>query len=89
MFDLLQSGEDEWLARDPRLWEGDAAYKMMENVVLGLAVVNDTAERSIADVTKYANSATDGGRRARIIGVVDWHRSVMPSFDKEAMANAE
>ena len=54
---------------------------------MGLMVVNDTAERSIADVTKYANFENDGGKRGKNVAVVDYHRSLVPSFEKNVMAN--
>ena len=60
----------------------------MKKIVMSLIVVNNTAARSIADVTKYANSANDGGKRAKTVAVVDYHESLAPSSEKNVMANA-
>ena len=57
----------------------------MSAVISDLAVVNDTAERSIKDVEEFANYARDGDKLGKIVTIADSHRIKCPGFKKALM----
>ena len=86
LFDLLTK-DGEWLRLPAEQWNGDAEYIEMKNIVMDLAVTNDTAERAVNKVTQYANAAEDGGQRGEIVLVAAWHQNRMSGYTKEDMEN--
>ena len=84
LFHLL--GQDgAWLRLPVCEWNDSQDYKAMSAVISDLAVVNDTAERSIKDVEEFANYARDGDKRGKIITIADSHRIKCPDFKKALM----
>ena len=69
-------------------WEVDDDYQEMAKIIERLAVVNDTAERSVKDIEDYANAAHDGEKRGNIILVANSHRIKLPEFLKNEMGNS-
>lgn len=84
IFELLDC-QGGWLSQNPAEWDNDDEYVRMYGIVRHLAVVNDTAERSVKDVQEYANSAKDGHHRGEIILVSSSHRIKLPQFLKNEM----
>jgi hypothetical protein len=56
-----------WLNLPVREWDGNIEYAQMSSVISDLAVINDTAERSVKDVEEFANSTRDGDKRGKIV----------------------
>jgi len=55
----------------------------MASVITRLAVVNDTAERSVKDIEEYANAAHDGEKRGNVILVANSQRIKLPEMEME------
>ena len=85
-FQLLSLGSG-WLLLPVDEWVDDDGYKQMASIMRDLAVVNDTAERSLKDIEEYANAAHDGEKRGKIILVSNSHRFKLPEFLKNEMEN--
>lgn len=84
LFKLL--GKDgAWLNLPVEEWDENIDYTQMCSVIQDLAVVNDTAERSVKDVEEFANSARDGDKRGKIVTVAGSHRIKIPEFKKALM----
>ena len=83
-FQLLSPGS-AWLLLPVDQWQDDDDYQQMANIIEDLAVVNDTAERSVKDIEDYANAAHDGEKRGKIILVANSHRFKLPEFLKNEM----
>ena len=77
-----------WLNLPCEEWTLHIQYQEIENIVLDLAVTNDTAETAVKKVTDYANSANDGGQRGKIVEVAAWHHSKMSAYTKDDLENA-
>ena len=86
-FQLLSMGS-AWLSLPVEQWEDDDEFQRMAQIMSDLAVVNDTAERSVKDVEDYANAAHDGEKRGKIILVANSHRFKMPQFLKNEMEHS-
>lgn len=56
-----------WLNEDPTTWEVNDEYRRMNDIVITISVVNDTAERGVKDIEDYANASRDGDHRDRIV----------------------
>ena len=85
-FHLLAQGS-AWLLLPVEQWQDDGDYQQMASIVEKLAVVNDTAERSVKDIADFANAAHDGEMRGKIILVANSHRFKLPEFLKNEMEN--
>ena len=88
LFHLLDMTDHLWLNLPCEEWTLNIQYQEIENIVLDLAVTNDTAERAVKKVTDYANSANDGGQRGKIVEVAAWHHSKMSAYTKDDLENA-
>ena len=88
LFQLLSPGSYLWLLLPLDQWEEDEDYQEMAKIIERLAVVNDTAERSVKDIEDYANAAHDGEKRGNIILVANSHRIKLPEFLKNEMGNS-
>ena len=84
LFNLLGK-EGGWLCLPVCEWNNNQKYKAMSAVSSDLAVVNDTAERSIKDAEEFANYAQDGDKQGKIVTIADSHRIKCPGFKKALM----
>ena len=84
LFHLLGK-EGGWLCLPVCEWNNNQEYKAMSAVSSDLAVVNDTAERSIKDAEEFANYAQDGDKQGKIVTIADSHRIKCPGFKKALM----
>jgi hypothetical protein len=64
----------DFLENDPVEWEGDPFYQSSHQVVRGIAVINDFAERRVALIEDYSLVLTkDEQQRQYLLQVVEWH----------------
>ena len=59
----------------------------MNEIVMDLPVTNDTTERPVKNVTDYADSAKEGGKRGKIVSVAAWHHTKMSGYTKDDLEN--
>ena len=57
-------------------WIDNAEHRRFQHYVENLAVVNDAAERSVKDVTDFAEYSQDPNRRENVIKIVNSHREL-------------
>ena len=57
----------------------------MSSVISDLAVVNNTAGRSMKDVEEFSSSARDSDKQGKIVIIGDWHRIKGPEFKRALM----
>ena len=76
LFHLLGQipAEQVWLHHPRSDWAQSDNYISLLRFVKSLKVVNDCAERSIKDVTEFANASKDADQREYILHVVNSHR---------------
>ena len=86
LFERTGAGS-QWLQRPVAEWPLSADYLLLHNMIRDLEVVNDGAERSIKDVTEYANITQDGTMRDDYIVVANSHRDVFHSLKRDALRN--
>ena len=86
---LSNTGEEDaaiFLSRDPEIWHEDESYqKLKENVTL-MKVVNDSAERGIALISKYNECLTkDEDHKQFLLRFIERHRRMYPISSKEIL----
>lgn len=75
----------QWLQTPVADWPLSADFRLLQGLVEGLEVVNDGAERSIKDVTEYADITQDGLMRDDYIVVANSYRDVFHSLRRDAL----
>lgn len=74
---------DEFLAKEPSLWEEDELFMEASKIVRGLAVVNDRAERGVALIQNFNKKLTRGEDQLQfLLQVVADHRRLFPDCTK-------
>jgi hypothetical protein len=57
LFEALDISQD-FLAQDPSLWQQNESYRKDKEILRGLQVVNDTAERGVALIKNFNRTIT-------------------------------
>ena len=84
LFHLLRVGSN-WLRTPVGKWAEDLEYQRVGEFLKHLAVVNDTAEQCIKDITEYAYITKDGLYMEDLLLCVNDYRYVFQDLRKEAM----
>ena len=72
-FEILSIASD-WLKNDLNLWSQDSVFEATWQIVSGLSVVNDRAERGVALIQEYNQILTkDEGQNQALLQVVSEH----------------
>ena len=81
-FNVLEL-KGEWLSEDPKDWDKSDEYRLMCEFVSALKVTNDTAERGVQLVQKFAHTLTteEADMQWLLQGVED-HRKKFQDFSK-------
>lgn len=83
----IQSG---WLEKEPCSWNEDSDYLASKQIVSGLSVVNDRAERGVALIVEYNQILTKHeGQKQALLQVVSEHRRQFPDSSKATVAKLE
>ena len=84
---LLHVDMSFFMTNDPAIWNDSPMYIQNKRVVDSLKIVNDTAERSIALMSKFNTSITKNeAEMQRLIQVVEDHRKRVPDCNKQTLA---
>ena len=86
LFYLTGTGS-QWLQQPVTEWPQSNQYITLQHLVRNLEVVNDGAERSIKDVTEYANVTQDRNMRDDYIIVANCHRDIFHDLKRDALRN--
>jgi len=82
LFDILRI-PCGFLTQEPSQWQEDNSYQQAANVVAGLAVCNDRAERGVALIQDYNKKLTAGEEQLQfLLQVVVDHRHRFPNCKK-------
>ena len=85
-FFCILSLPDSFLQVDPEEWMTNADYLAAEEIVHGLRVVNDTAERGVALIQEYNRSLTINEEQMQFaLQVISEHRRLYPDTAKSTI----
>src|SRR6218665_1905063 len=77
---------DSFLATDPDTWLSNSDYMVVEDILLELRVVNNTAERGVALMQEFNALLTKGKEQTQFaIQVIKEHRKCYPDSKKETL----
>ena len=75
-----------FLLLEPSQWEGDKSFKEALNIIKGLAVVNDRAERGVTLIQDFNKKLTRGEEQLQfLLQVVTDHRRQFPDCAKKTI----
>src|SRR6218665_2024928 len=81
-FEIIGIASD-WLKNDPNLWS--QVSEATRQIVSGLSVVNDRAERGVALIEEYNQILTkDEGQKQALLQVVSEHQKQFPDAKKSS-----
>lgn len=77
----------DFLEKDPTMWEADVSFKKCTEVVKGLKVVNDVAERGVKLMQDYNQILTKNeDEKQFILQIVADYRRKFPNIKKESLS---
>ena len=86
MFDKLGlEGPQDWLLIPSTLWDKFDEFRKLQEFVRNIAVCNDVAERGVALMTQYINTAQSEDQRQALLQVVEFHRALIKDTNKSSL----
>ena len=86
VFDLLGlEGPQDWLIIPSTLWDKFAEFRKLQEFVRNISVCNDVAERGVALMTQYIDTAQSEDQRQALLQVVEFHRSLIKDTNKSSL----
>ena len=78
-------GSQDWLLIPSMLWDRFAEFRKLQEFVKNIAVCNDVAERGVALMIQYINTAQSEDQRQALLQVVEFHRSLIKDTNKSSL----